>query len=138
MGRRTGFGAKMMPMKLRNIAPITELKRDAAALIERASEQRSPIVITQNGRATAVLQDVESFEQDRRAFALLKLTLQGDADVAEGRVVSRAEYKKRLAALLKARGSRASEPCSPSGTSRGCAPPGEWFLSCDDASRLTP
>ena len=96
----------MMPMKLQNIAPITELKRDAASLIERASEQRSPIVITQNGRATAVLQDVESFEQDRRAFALLKLALQGDADIAEGRVVSRSEYKKRLAALIKARKAR--------------------------------
>jgi prevent-host-death family protein len=96
----------MMPMKLQNIAPITELKRDAASLIERASEQRSPIVITQNGRATAVLQDVESFEQDRRAFALLKLALQGDTDIAEGRVVSRAEYKKRLAALIKARQAR--------------------------------
>ena len=93
-------------MKLDNIAPITELKRDAASLIERASEQRSPIVITQNGRATAVLQDVESFEQDRRAFALLKLALQGDADVAAGRTVGRADYKKRVAALLEARRAR--------------------------------
>jgi prevent-host-death family protein len=93
-------------MKLTNIAPITELKRDAASLIDRASEQRSPIVITQNGRATAVLQDVESFEQDRRAFALLKLALQGDADVAAGRTVSRADYKKRLADLVKARQAR--------------------------------
>jgi prevent-host-death family protein len=93
-------------MKLDNIAPITELKRDAAALIARASEQRSPIVITQNGRATAVLQDVQSFEQDRRAFALLKLALQGDSDIAAGRTVSRASYKKRLAALLKSRDAR--------------------------------
>ncbi|HZJ63630.1 MAG TPA: type II toxin-antitoxin system Phd/YefM family antitoxin [Kofleriaceae bacterium] len=93
-------------MKLANIAPITELKRDAAALIDRASEQRSPIVITQNGRATAVLQDVESFEQDRRAFALLKLVLQGETDIAEGRTVSRADHRKRLAALLKARGAK--------------------------------
>ena len=53
-----------------------------------------------------MLQDVESFEQDRRAFALLKLALQGDIDIAEGRVVSRAEYKKRLAALIKARQAR--------------------------------
>jgi prevent-host-death family protein len=90
-------------MKLVNIAPITELKRDAASLIERASSQRSPIVITQNGRATAVLQDVESFEQDRRAFALLKLALEGDSDIAAGRSVSRADYKKRVAALVKAR-----------------------------------
>jgi len=93
-------------MKLANIAPITELKRDAASLIERANEQRSPIVITQNGRATAVLQDVASFEADRRAFALLKLAMQGDADIAAGRTVSRADYKKRLAALVKSRTAR--------------------------------
>jgi prevent-host-death family protein len=93
-------------MKLANIAPITELKRDAASLIERASEQRSPIVITQNGRATAVLQDVASFEEDRRAFALLKLALQGDADIAAGRTVTRAEYRKRLAELIADRRAR--------------------------------
>jgi prevent-host-death family protein len=93
-------------MKPSDIAPITELRRDAAALIERAQEQRSPIVITQNGRATAVLQDVESFEQDQRAFALLKLALQGDSDIAAGRIVSRAEYKKQVAAVVKARQAR--------------------------------
>lgn len=90
-------------MKLENIAPITELQRDAASLIERASDQRSPIVITQQGRATAVLQDVASFEEDRRAFALLKLAIQGDEDIDAGRTVSRTEYKRRLASLLGAR-----------------------------------
>jgi prevent-host-death family protein len=90
-------------MKLENIVPLTELERDAASLIERAHEQRSPIVITQNGRAAAVVQDVASYEQDRRAFALLQLALQGEADIAAGRTVSRAEHKKRLAARLKAR-----------------------------------
>ena len=37
-----------------DIEPITTLKRDAAGLIERAEERRAPIIITQNGRATAV------------------------------------------------------------------------------------
>jgi prevent-host-death family protein len=90
-------------MKLANIVPISEIQRDAAALIDRAREERSPIVITQHGRATAVLQDAASFEENRRAFALLKLALQGDADIAAGRAVSRADYKKRVAALTKAR-----------------------------------
>ena len=90
-------------MKLEDIAPITELKRDAASLIERASEQRSPIVITQNGRATAVLQDVESFEADRRAFALLKLALEGDAELADGRGLSLADHRRRIAAVLRSR-----------------------------------
>jgi prevent-host-death family protein len=90
-------------MKLADIAPITELKRDAAGLIERAHDQGSPIVITQNGRATAVLQDVESFEADRRAFALLKLALQGDAEIGQGEGRSLAEHRRRMAAVLRRR-----------------------------------
>lgn len=89
-------------MKLRDIAPITELKRDAAGLIERAHEQGAPIVITQNGRATAVLQDAESYESERRAFTLLKLALQGDAEIAAGEGISLGEHRKRMAALLRA------------------------------------
>lgn len=88
-------------MRLRDIAPITELKRDAAGLIERAHERGAPIVITQNGRATAVLQDAESFESERRAFALLKLALQGDAEIAAGDGVSLADHRKRMAGLLR-------------------------------------
>ncbi len=91
-------------MKLGQIAPITDLKRDAASLIERAQEQQAPIVITQNGRATAVLQDVQSFEEDRRAFALLKLAVQGDDDIARGRSLTLAEHRKRMTALLRERG----------------------------------
>ena len=93
----------MVIVKLKNIAPITELKRDAAALIEQAHDQRSPIVITQNGRATAVLQDVDSFDEDRRAFALLKLALEGDAEIAGGQGLTLAEHRKRMAAIVAPR-----------------------------------
>ena len=88
-------------MKLSDIAPITELKRDAAGLIERAHQNGSPIVITQNGRATAVLQDAESYESERRAFALLKLALQGDAEIAAGEGLSVTEHRKRMANFLR-------------------------------------
>ena len=81
------------------------LKRDAAALIERARERASPIVITQNGRATAVLQDVESFERQRKALLLLKLLAQGEADHEAGRTVTHARVggriEQRLAAMKK-------------------------------------
>ena len=93
-------------MKLDQITPITDFKRDAASLIQQIRKQRSPLVITQNGRATAVLQDVQTFEEDRRAFALLKLALQGDDDVARGRRFTLAEHKKRMAAFLRERGIR--------------------------------
>ena len=88
-------------MAIDDIEPITTLKRDAAELIERASERRAPIVITQNGRATAVLQDVASYAEERRAFALLKLAIQGERDIAEGRRASLAEHRGRMRALLR-------------------------------------
>ena len=90
-------------MKLENIAPITELKRDAAALIERAAEERTPIVITQNGRATAVLQDVQSYEAQRREFALLKIVLQGEQEIREGRGLTYVEHRKRIDHLVRDR-----------------------------------
>jgi prevent-host-death family protein len=69
-----------------DVEPITALKRRTAELISRATERHSPIVITQNGRPTAVLQDVASYERQRRALHLLKLVAQGDRDHDAGRV----------------------------------------------------
>ncbi|MGN6109456.1 MAG: type II toxin-antitoxin system Phd/YefM family antitoxin [Kofleriaceae bacterium] len=88
-------------MKPENIVPITELKRDAAGLIERAAEERNPIVITQNGRATAVVQDIHSFHAERQAFAMLALCMQGQRDIAEGRTVTRADARARIDALFE-------------------------------------
>ncbi len=88
-------------MKPDDVEPITALKRDAAGLIERARARRAPILITQNGRATAVLQDAASYEADRQAFALLALALQGDRDIAESGGISTAEHDRRMRALLR-------------------------------------
>jgi prevent-host-death family protein len=90
-------------MKPENIVPITDLKRDAAELIERAGDEQNPIIITQNGRATAVLQDIRSFTREREAFAMLRLCAQGERDIAEGRTITHAEVRKRLSARLRAR-----------------------------------
>lgn len=88
-------------MKLENIVPITDLRRDAAGLVERAAEEQSPIIITQNGRATAVLQDIRSYTRDREHTAMLVLAMQGERDIREGRSLSHAEHRKRIEALLK-------------------------------------
>jgi len=88
-------------MKPENIVPITELKRDATALVERAADEQDPIIITQNGRATAVLQDIHSFKRERDASAMLTLCLQGERDIAESRTLSHAEARKRTKALFQ-------------------------------------
>jgi len=73
------------------IEPVTVLKTRSAELIRRARETRRPVIITQNGKATAVLQDVETYERQRRALAMLKYVSQGEKDLRDGDVLSDAD-----------------------------------------------
>lgn len=87
----TEFGAIFSTMDLTNdVEPVTVLKRSAAELIARATDRHSPIVITQNGRPTAVLQDVHTYERQQRALHLLKLLAQGEQDHRAGRTLDTA------------------------------------------------
>jgi prevent-host-death family protein len=67
------------------IEPVTTLKTRSAELIRRARDTGQPIVITQNGKATAVLQDVESFDRQRKALLLLRYLAQGEEEVRSGK-----------------------------------------------------
>jgi len=81
----------MSPMP--DIEPISSLKR-AAELVHRVRESRAPIYITQNGKAAAVLQDVDSYEEQQRAFALLKVCLDGDRAIDEGKSKTLAQPRR--------------------------------------------
>jgi len=82
------------------IEPVTVLKSKSAELIRKARDTGKPIVITQNGRATAVLQDVESFQRQRDALHLLKLLAQGSQELREGQAVGHIAAKRRLKGKL--------------------------------------
>jgi prevent-host-death family protein len=88
-----------------DIEPVTSLKSSPAELIARARRRRAPIVITQNGGPTAELQDVESYERQRRALLMLKLVAQGEADYAAGRTLTDTEAR-RLAERFRPRRAR--------------------------------
>ena len=70
-----------------HIKPISYLKANAAQVLRDLTEQREPLVITQNGEATAVLQDIASYEQDQQTLALLKILALGNQQIAQGRTV---------------------------------------------------
>ena len=92
-------------MKLaRDIRPITYLKTRAAELIESVSGTGRSVVITQNGRARAVVMDVREYEAWQDALALLKLVAQGEADVAHGRTIPQRDVFSGLRKRLKAHG----------------------------------
>jgi PHD/YefM family antitoxin component YafN of YafNO toxin-antitoxin module len=52
------------------------------------AERREPLVITQNGIARAVLQDVASYEQTQKTMALLKILALGNRQIEQGKVLS--------------------------------------------------
>lgn len=80
------------------VKPISYLKANAAEVLTQLAEQREPLVITQNGEAKAVLQDVASFEETQETLALLKILALGQQDVEAGRVRPVAEVVARLRA----------------------------------------
>jgi len=84
-------------MKLSSqIKPISYLKTHAAEIVRNMGEQREPLIITQNGEAKVVIQDIESYEQTRETMALLKILALGNRQVEEGKIEPVVDVIKRL------------------------------------------
>jgi prevent-host-death family protein len=78
------------------VRPISYLKANAAEVLDHLNEAREPMVITQNGEARAVIQDVASYQETQETLALLKLLALGNRDVEAGRVTPAADAIKRI------------------------------------------
>jgi len=80
------------------VKPISYLKANAAEVLHELAEKREPLVITQNGEAKAVIQDVASYEQTQETLALLKILALGNREIEEGKLKPVAEVVSRLRA----------------------------------------
>ena len=80
------------------VKPISYLKANAAEVLAQLTANREPLLITQNGEAKAVLQDVASYEQAQETLALLKVLALGNQDLAAGRVKPVTQVLTRLRA----------------------------------------
>jgi prevent-host-death family protein len=80
---------------------VTTLKRQATELLTDIERDKEPILITQHGLPSAYLVDVESYELLQQRMTVLEGIARGELAVAEGRVVSHAQAKTRLARWLK-------------------------------------
>ena len=80
------------------VKPISYLKANAAEVLLQLTARREPMVITQNGEAKAVLQDVASYEETQETLALLKVLALGNREIDAGKVKPAAEVVARLRA----------------------------------------
>lgn len=78
------------------IKPISYLKANMAEVMVKLTESGSPMIITQNGEAKAVIQDIESYEKTQETLALLKILALGQQQVESGEVSDIKSVVQRL------------------------------------------
>lgn len=86
----------ILEMKLSHIKPISYLKAHASEIIRQLGERHEPVVITQNGEAKAVIQDVHSYQQTQETLAMLKILALGNQQIEAGEVEPAKDVIKRI------------------------------------------
>ena len=82
-----------------SIVSLSEFKARAAQMLSEMKATEHPIILTQRGAASAVVHDYRAHQRLQNALLMLKLMVQGEADVAGGRTIP----QERVFADLKAR-----------------------------------
>jgi len=70
--------------RIPKIVPITDLRQDAAAVLRRVRGQKQPLVITQRGRAAAIMLSPEAYEKSEHERQLLLALARGEREIAAG------------------------------------------------------
>ena len=80
------------------VKPISDLKANDAEVLSTLAECREPLVITQNGQAKAILQDLGAYEKTQESLALLKILALGSRQVEAGATLPLAGVAARVKA----------------------------------------
>ena len=79
-----------------DIKPISYLKSKTAEVINSVNENQRTIIITQNGEAKAVVQDIKSYENLQNSLNLLKLIVQSENDIENNEVIKQDKMFENL------------------------------------------
>ena len=71
--------------KIPNIVPITDLRQDATSIVKRLSLAGEPLIITQRGRAAAVMVSIEAYEHSQQELEILRLLARGEKEIEAGK-----------------------------------------------------
>lgn len=80
---------------------VTTLKREATKVLKELREQKEPVLITEHGKPSAYLVDVEHFEALQKKISILEGLARGEKAISEGRIISNEQAKERLSRWLK-------------------------------------
>ena len=71
--------------KIPDMVPVSDLRQTAASVLHRLKKTRQPVIITQRGRAAAIIIGVDEYQRTEHERELLKLLVKGEKEIATGR-----------------------------------------------------
>ena len=77
-----------------DLRPISYVKAHTTEIVKHVGDSKTPVVITQNGEAKAVIIDIESYQKTINAIHLAKLLSFGEKDIRNGNVITHENAKK--------------------------------------------
>ena len=86
--------------KKKNIRPITYMKQHTSELVKDVSDNDSSVIVTQNGEAKAVVISYDKYERWQETMSMLKLIALREKEIAQGKVKSHKDVKKKMDAIL--------------------------------------
>lgn len=84
--------------KAEDVQPVSDLETRARKLLKQVQETRRPVMLTEKGQGTAVLVDLETYQDLLEEIELLHDVHRGLADAEAGRVTSHEEVFANLLA----------------------------------------
>jgi len=70
--------------KLLDMIPVSDLRQDTAKIMKHLQDSKEPLIITQRGRAAAIMISVEAYKQSEHDKELLRLLAKGDREIEIG------------------------------------------------------
>ena len=77
-----------------DLKPISYVKANTTKIVRYVENTKSPVIITKNGEAKAVIIDIESYQKTINAINLAKLLSFGENDIKAGKTLSHDDAKK--------------------------------------------
>ena len=85
-----------------DVLSLSQFRADAARLLDQVRDEYATLVLTQNGRARAVVQDYAQYQARERAMLMLKLMAEGERDISAGDTLLQADVFEKLRQQLQA------------------------------------
>jgi len=79
---------------VQDLKPISYVKAHTTEIVKYVGDSKTPVVITQNGEAKAVIIDIESYQKTLNSIHLAKLLSFGEKDIKNGNVITHENAKK--------------------------------------------